>query len=213
MKHPDWAGSVVGLDVSLTGPGICIAVGDPRTSCDGDKLDCESVLIRAGEDLRGSARLSAVTKAIFGWLQARRGSIQPGDLFVTEGYAFSAQNAHSLGEIGGCIRKVIWEAGANLLIIPPMTLKRFITGKGAGEKSAMIKAVYKRWSFDVDDDNECDAFACAMAGLVDRLGEGEWDSIERDILTNKVERYGGRGQKWGAAGPRKKARKLKRKVS
>lgn len=207
-----WKGSVIGLDLSLQGPGICVAIGDPKSKCDESMLDVDSALIRAGEDLRGSERLSVVTTAIFSWLTARRGMLSPGDLVVVEGYAFSRQQAHSMGEIGGCVRKYIWESGANLLIITPSSLKRFITGKGAGEKSAMIKQVYKRWNYDVDEDNQCDAFACAMVGLVDQLGENERTVVERDILESKVERYGGRGQSWGLRGPKKKVMKRTREA-
>jgi Holliday junction resolvasome RuvABC endonuclease subunit len=197
---------VSGIDVSLTGPGVCIASGDPNSKV-GRGLEVESAIIRSGEDLRGPERLSVVTNAIWGWLLSRdRG--RAGDLYVMEGYAFSSQMAHSLGEVGGCVRRVIWESGGNLITIPPQTLKKFMTGVGAGNKNVVMKHSFKRWAFDVDDDNQCDAFGCAVLGLVDGAGESTWTAIERDILTKKVERYAGRGQKWHPEGGRKKSRRL-----
>lgn len=185
--------TVVGLDVSLVGPGVCLIVGDPRGKI-GEDLWATTTLIRAGEDLRGPERLSVVTRAIWSWLAAR-GAGKPGDVYVMEGYAFSRSRAHSLGEIGGCVRRVVWESGGDLIVVPPSTLKRFLTGKGVGEKNVIIKHVYKRWGFDVDEDNQCDAFGCAVLGLIDRLGPEHWTVLEAEILQLKVERFSGSSQR------------------
>jgi crossover junction endodeoxyribonuclease RuvC len=99
-----------------------------------------------------------------------------------------------MGEIGGCIRRMVWESGGNLIVVPPSTLKKFLTGKGAGDKSVVMKHVFKRWAFDIDEDNQCDAFGCAVLGLIDLLDESQWTSLEADILKKKVERYAGKGQ-------------------
>lgn len=200
--------AVVGLDISLRGPSVCVLGGEPRGKV-GDNQGlhvCESALIRAGEDLTGPERLSVVSDALWSWLSSR-GQCTRGRLYVMEGYAFSAQSAHSIGEIGGCVRKMIWQSGGNLLVIPPSTLKKFLTGKGAGDKNIVMKHVFKRWNFDVDDDNQCDAFGCAVLGLVDIGPPDDWTAIERDILTKKVQRYAGQGQAdWGGgSSPRKVA--------
>lgn len=201
----------VGLDVSLRGPGVCIASGDPRRTVS-DGIDVQSALVRAGEDLRGPQRLSVVSGALWSWLSSR-GMGKPGDLYVMEGYAFSSQMAHSIGELGGCVRKLIWESGGNLIVIPPTTLKKYATGKGAGDKNIVIKHVFKRWGFDVDDDNQCDAFVCAMLALVAASSQETWTAIEREILTRKVERYAGAGQEsWlGGAAPGKVAGRSRRR--
>ena len=189
---------IVGLDISLNATGLCLAHGDPRSQV-GNSLDVDSVVIRTGKDLRGPERLSVVSADVWDWLQARQPA-RAGDLYVTEGYAFSRQQAHSLGEIGGCIRKRIWESGGNLIVIPPSTLKKYLTGKGAGDKNIVMKHVFKRWGFDVDEDNQCDAFGCAMLGLVASVDDSCWTGLEKDILKKKVQRYAGKGQK-GWAGP------------
>jgi Holliday junction resolvasome RuvABC endonuclease subunit len=204
------ASNVIGLDISLKGPGICIASGSPRARVD-HGLIVESTLIRAGEDTRGPERLSVVSRAVYAWMVSR-GCGLAGDLYVTEGYAFGSQQAHSLGEMGGCIRKAIWESGGNLIVIPPPTLKKFMTGAGSGDKNIVMKHVFKRWSFDVDDDNQCDAFGCAVLGLVDQCGDEIWTAIERDILTKKVQRYAGKGQTNWASTTNKKVRKVRKQA-
>jgi len=214
---------VVGLDVSLRAPGVCWLHGklrrDNRDRCGricsriGDGLEAEATSFRLGEDLRGPHRLAVLTDAIEAWLRSRD-LLTVGRLYVQEGYAFGSQQSHSLGEIGGCIRKVIWQSGGNLIVIPPSTLKRFVTGVGKGNKNVMVKHVDKRWGFDSDDENECDAFACSMVGLVDTYRD-EWSAIEADILSKKVERYAGKDQEaWlGGGAPGKMARRSRRRLA
>lgn len=195
---------VVGLDISLNRPGICILSGDPRTRVDAG-LIVDSAMIRSGEELRGPERLSVVTAAIWSWLRARRIS-GPGVLYVQEGYAFSRSHAHSMGEIGGCIRRDIWASGGNLIVVPPSTLKKFVTKSGAADKNVMMKELYKRWGYDVDDDNQCDAFSCALVGLVDQCDAGRRTAAENDMLQNKVERYAGEGQDWYRTEPKSRGK-------
>lgn len=200
------ARAVVGLDVSLQGPGICVARGSPREAL-GSGLTVDTAVISAGEKLRGPERLSIVCRSIFRWLQVRQDP-RPGDIYVMEGYAFSRGHAHSMGEIGGCVRRTIWELGGNLIVIPPSTLKKYLTGKGAGDKNIVMKHVYKRWGFDVDDDDQCDAFGCALVGLVSNMADENMKQAERDVIA-KCEFYVGRGQRWGRSmdEPTRKKRK------
>lgn len=198
--------SVAGLDLSLRAPGMCVLIGDPRGRI-GDGLEAQSALVRYGEDVVGPERLSTICDAIWSWLRSR-GLGKPGDLYVLEGYGFASQMAHSLGELGGCMRREIWESGGNILIIPPTTLKKFLTGKGSSEKNVIMKTVYKNWSFDVDDDNQCDAFGCALLGLLSQTSSEGWTAYEHELLTKKVERYAGKDQEsWlGGSAPGKMGR-------
>lgn len=205
-------GRGVGLDISLKGLGIVVAHGDPRKKL-GDGLAAEATCIRAGQDVQGPERLAIVTNAALSWLRSR-GMLMPGQIFVSEGYAFGSQQAHSLGEIGGCIRRELWLIGANLIVIPPPTLKKFTCGVGAGAKNVIMKAVWKRWGFDSDDDNECDAFGAAVLAVIAQyLAQEQWTKIESEILLKKVERYAGKNQEaWlGGAPAGKVARRSKRR--
>lgn len=184
---------IAGLDISLNGAGLCVVAGDPKERV-GPRLFVDSALVSLGKDLRGPERLSVVTNAIWAWL-CSKGLGKPGNLYVVENYAFSATHAHGMGEIGGCVRKVIWESGGNLIAVPPASLKKFLTGSGAGMKNVVVKHVFKRWNFDVDDDNQCDAFGCAILGLLDTRPESCL-ATETDLLNKKVMRYAGKGSCW-----------------
>lgn len=80
---------------------------------------------------------------------------------AVEGYGFGARDsrAHSLGELGGIIRLLAHRHRVPTLIVPPTSLKMFVSGKGNIKKDQVTKEVYKRWEFDAPNDNEADAYA------------------------------------------------------
>lgn len=180
-----------GIDISLNGTGICLVSGNPRKTVNSG-LVADSALLSIGTVLRGPERLDVLSRAVMSWMIAR--GFGAGSLVVTEGYAYSSTHAHSTGEIGGCIRALIWRAGGNLVVVPPTTLKKFLTGRGKGDKNVVMKHVFKRWLFDVDEDNQCDSFGCAVLGLVDQLPFTERTGYEAQLLKEKVERYAGKAQ-------------------
>lgn len=79
-----------------------------------------------------------------------------------EGYAFGSQMANMLGELGGMVKMTLREVGYYPLIVPPTTLKKYVTGKGQGvSKSQMMLQVYKKWGAEFSDDNAADSYALA----------------------------------------------------
>ena len=85
-----------------------------------------------------------------------------------EGYAFGSQMANTLGELGGVVKLAIYNTyrlygNAKFpLIVPPTSLKKYVTGKGQGvSKSEIMLQVYKKWGAEFSDDNAADSFAIA----------------------------------------------------
>jgi hypothetical protein len=85
-----------------------------------------------------------------------------------EGYAFGTTMAHMLGELGAVVKMVCYELfdkyeGKYPYIIPPTTLKKYVTGKGTGvQKNQILLSVYKKWDAEFNDDNAADSYALAM---------------------------------------------------
>jgi len=52
-------------------------------------------------------------------------------------------------------------------IVPPTTLKKFITGKGQCKKNLMLLNVFKKFGETFDDDNLADAYSLARLALFD----------------------------------------------
>jgi Holliday junction resolvasome RuvABC endonuclease subunit len=145
---------VLGLDLSLTATGICLPNGSTLTiktkTADGDRR-----LVHIAETIRAIATEGA-------------------DLAVIEDLPTHAKAAGITGMVHGAARVELIRAGVPFALIVPATLKAYATGTGAGDKTAMALAAFKRAGFEFADDNQCDAWWLRCAGL-DRLG---WPPIE-----------------------------------
>jgi Holliday junction resolvasome RuvABC endonuclease subunit len=108
-----------------------------------------------------------------------------------EGTVLASHSALKLGELAGMVKLSIWnyfDGNMNSVIpfedhirtplqIPPMTLKKYATGKGTAKKQEMLMQIYKRWGIEFNDDNAADSYALA------RLASGRADDeIERKIV-------------------------------
>lgn len=84
-----------------------------------------------------------------------------------EGYAFGSQMANMAGELGGIVKFTLFShfqgrQGEYPLIVPPTTLKKYVTGKGQGvAKSQMLLYTFKKWHAEFTDDNAADSYALA----------------------------------------------------
>ncbi len=61
-------------------------------------------------------------------------------------------------------------------VVPPATLKKFVTGKGNTPKAEMPLRVYKKWGIEFEDDQGCDklfAYCLHRYGLAMLTGEIE----------------------------------------
>jgi hypothetical protein len=94
-----------------------------------------------------------------------------------EGYAFGSQMANMLGELGGLVKLFCYdELNVKPLIVPPTSLKKYVTGKGTGvQKNQILLYVYKKWDVEFTDDNAADSFSLAKiaSGLYDLTYEKE----------------------------------------
>ena len=66
--------------------------------------------------------------------------------------------------------------------VAPQLVKRYATGSGAAPKDAVMLSVFKRWSFDPDNNNNlADAYVLARMGL-DAADPADVTKLQRDIL-------------------------------
>ena len=93
-----------------------------------------------------------------------------------EGTVLASHSALALGELSATVKLFLWSKSILPLQIPPMTLKKYASGKGTAKKQEMLLQIYKRWGVEFNDDNAADAYALA------RLASGSAiDAIEREI--------------------------------
>jgi Holliday junction resolvasome RuvABC endonuclease subunit len=93
-----------------------------------------------------------------------------------EGTVLASHSALALGELSAIVKLVLWyKLQEPPLQIPPMTLKKYASGKGNAKKQEMLLQIFKRWGIEFNDDNAADAYALA------RLASGSAiDAIERE---------------------------------
>lgn len=147
--------NILGIDPSLTATGLYLRETESWTAP-------ECTLI-SPKNLRDMERLCFIRDFLLGFINKNRGF--PLDLAVIEGYAMGAKtHTHDLGEAGAMLKTAIYEAGIDLLIVPPATLKKFITGSGNGKKQVMMVEALSRYHVKITDDNICDAFCLTHFG-------------------------------------------------
>lgn len=157
-KHP----LVIGLDLSITSPGLCIGISPDNFS---------SYLIKtppAGKFGCPTERFNNISELILDMIVR---NVDPSQYFVViEDYAYGATgHTFAIAENGGTFKhKLFYELGVpfnNLVVVSPGQLKKFVAGIGNAGKDVMIKEVYKRWGFDTRSNDEADAFGLYQIGL------------------------------------------------
>ena len=128
-------------------------------------------------DMRGIDRLRDIQAHVMNWLHQFDNVTD----VAMEGYAFGSQMANMLGELGGMVKLTLLDFGIYPLIVPPTSLKKYVTGKGQGiSKSQMLLHVYKKWGAEFTDDNAADSYA--LARLVSGLHELAYEKEIYDKL-------------------------------
>jgi crossover junction endodeoxyribonuclease RuvC len=109
---------------------------------------------------------------------------------IVEGYSFASRNsqAHSIGELGGCVRMTLWKNGIPYIEVPPTSRAKFATGKGNAGKTEVISAISsktgKLFSGSGADD-ECDAWILEQMGLAYlEKSEYYWSTTQLSSLEN-----------------------------
>ena len=133
--------NVLGLDLSITATGAAF-------TCAGGTVATET--IKTNEKL-GDARLATIRQTV---------------LEMATGAAFAlleaptARSATSVisGMVHGVVRQLLVELNVPYGTVMPSALKKYATGKGTSDKTAMALEAYKRAGIEFADDNQCDAW-------------------------------------------------------
>lgn len=172
----------VGCDYGLVKSGIVLL---------NDRLEIESQnLIRVKS--KGAERLYDIELAFNSIVQP----YMPTDLQVfVEGYAYGAKyQREALAELGGVMRRYLYLSGLTFWVVPPTSLKLFVTGTGKATKNYMKKCTKDKWQQIFKSDDVCDAYGLSRLGMcIIKADSGEDYShlpdnertVITDILTNK----------------------------
>lgn len=143
--------NIIGLDLSITATGISTTLRDRtyRPKCQGPNQDVRLRWI--AEEIRGDLYLVSAGRYI--------------DLAVIEDLPTHAHSAGITGMVHGAVRAMLLDEEIPYVLVAPATLKKFATGRGNCDKTAMAVAALKRAGVEFEDDNACDAWWLRMAGM------------------------------------------------
>ena len=145
----------VGIDQSYSGFAITVLAEDQSYKTTVARFET-----------RGPERLSEIQNYLIDTFHEAMGKGKVKDVAI-EGYAFGSQMANMLGELGGVVKLTLYklkglENGNHPLIVPPTSLKKYVTGKGQGSsKGQILLHVYKKWGVEFSDDNAADSYGLA----------------------------------------------------
>lgn len=117
-------------------------------------------------------------------------------LAVYEDYAMGTagknNNAFHIGELGGILKAELWERGIDVMLVAPACLKKTIVGngnadrgKGKEHKPEMRAALKGKFGYDIEQNDEADAFALMLVGEIRFIGglpEGVRKQLRLDAL-------------------------------
>jgi crossover junction endodeoxyribonuclease RuvC len=152
---------IMGIDLSLRATGIVIRDTDDLP----DPLNLFlQWLIKSSPttDQKMIDRLCEIRNKVVDVIEVKKP-----DKIVIEGLSYGSKNTSSLcdlAKLNFAIEVYCKHMGIPYEMVPPTTLKKFVTGKGNCKKDLMLMKVFKRWGVEFEDDNLCDAFALCKYG-------------------------------------------------
>jgi Holliday junction resolvasome RuvABC endonuclease subunit len=172
------AGNIIfGIDPSITGPGFSII------NTENKHIQFHSLSMKkpTGDYSRH--------KRFYARVLATLVKYRPRFIYI-EGYSFSSTtSAYGLAELGGFLRMLLEDYSAlhadiKVVFVPPLTLKKFITGSGKGDKDLMMLHIYKNWKIECRDNNEGDAVALSLYGYEQEIGSAK---KLKDLLIERLD--------------------------
>lgn len=178
---------IMGLDLSIAATGVCLPDGGTYTIIGkADDKDHRLVIIRdrISQDITDHGV----------------------DVAVIEDLPTHAHGAGITGMVHGAVKTMLMDLGVPYVRVTAATLKKFATGKGNANKTAMILAAFKRGNREFTDDNQCDAWWLWIAGLTQLTGltpAGLLPAAQREVLSVPD---------WSPAGPAVRAARGREKA-
>jgi len=157
----------MGLDLSLTSTGVCV-LGKP---------------FAINSKNKGTKRLIEISERVLNTVV-----LENPHAIMLEGYSFGSKfsRAHSIGELGGAVKTLLYKSGYPVVDIPPTCRAKFATGKGNASKTEVMLSILEFTKIEflgASADDLCDAWVLEQMGLA-KLGLSQygWSKIQMSAL-------------------------------
>jgi len=141
----------VGLDLSLNGTGLTV-------------LSDSSVIL--SQKLIASFPKDCIEKRTISIGNQVVSEIEQFDPFIVciEGLSFrsAGQATLDLAGLSLYVRILLLNSLKKFYLVPPCTLKKFVTGSGRSQKNIMLLKTFKKFGVEFTDDNLCDSYGLAQ---------------------------------------------------
>lgn len=149
---------VIGLDLSLTSTGIADFTHDGQVITKTIRSASNGKAVTDQYD-----RLANIVREIADYISSQ--GPHPA-LVLIEGPSYGSKGAGTWDRAGlwWLVACLIIDRKHPLAVVPPAVLKKYATGRGNADKTAMAVALQKRWGIELGDDNKVDAWWLGAAG-------------------------------------------------
>ncbi len=173
--------SCVGLDLSLTATGFAIKKGN--------KVEWETLKTSPKKHPNYVRRYRHIATEILRRIPKNCSMIFLEDYFMPDRKE-RIQAAMRLVALSSVVRHELLNAGYPFMTASPTQLKKFIRGKGAGNKKVMMRWVEKRWGIKTADDNQSDAVGLAYSAellylMLSGMDYSHYEGFQVDLI-NKI---------------------------
>ena len=161
----------IGLDMSLTGTGIAII--------NGDKITLETISTVPKDFDSIYKRVKHIASSVEFYIP------QESKICIEAPFMHSQNPTGAMNLIGLAfkMRETLEEKGHFWHEVATTQLKKFVIGKGRGEKGQVMMHVRDKWSIMPADDNQADALVLAkIAQALDRAHDKPLTQYQTDVL-------------------------------
>ena len=152
---------VAGLDLSLTGTGVC--------AYDGQQHQFRTISTKPRDFKNIYDRLDHIVDQAVGLLPDSTAAVCVEAPFVRVMRGGIDSSSKNLIALSHMVRRGLVRRGIPFHDVAATQLKKYILGKGKGEKSLILREVFKRYGVEVQDDNQADA--CVLAHIAMGIAE------------------------------------------
>jgi len=145
----------IAIDPSLTSTGVVLLK-------DGELLSMLTIKTEPTETAAQElSRLQSIVQKIFEVVSKYHGKEDLKAVMEAPSYCSKSSAIVQLSGLNYLLRDRFSDWHIPLAIVPPMSLKKFASGKGNSKKEDMKLAVFKRWNFENKSNDIVDSFALA----------------------------------------------------